>query len=277
MHSNNSWSWSVHVLPSGKIDRTRHPLWPHDSDIRSYDSIIQDHTCDNALILGATPGLRDLASEHSKHVTVVDIQSDMIDRTSTLLRQTTSSREEHYVCDWTEMNFDQRFDLVLADIIWWLFPKHVQHKLAHVISNALTPNGLFVSRMYVQYESSDAPGDILSSYTQTAINNPAQKSESYHTAFLHIACINADPITGKMNGVKTAANIEKYAAGLPPEALETYRRKALFWSNGGFPLYFQSEHEIESSLDEYFQLENSVVVSDYAGAESLPVISWRKR
>ena len=270
------WSGGVSFSDIESVDRSRFPLWPHESDSDSYERLVSScsHPVDTILVLGATPTLREIASRHARRVIVADVNSRMLVSTSALLREADPNREEWIHAFWLDLDLAKgSVDIVFADLIWWFFPTPEQERLRDLLASFLHPNGSFISRFYMRGADERDPGDILREYVELSYQHPAQKDAIYHMAFLRLA--------GRMSGARmlsektVIADFVLRAADEYPECAVDLRDKAGRWKLS-MNLTLQDKETISSCLKHQFRLADEVTPHGYIGADALPVMRWEK-
>lgn len=100
-------------------DKIKDPHKPSSGELRLYErrlKVLFKKGCKRALILGATPGVRDLLAKHGFETTVCDINPNMIRAMTAEMKFKNKRREKIVVANWLTMPFKENsFDLVLAD------------------------------------------------------------------------------------------------------------------------------------------------------------------
>ena len=98
-----------------KWEKTRPPARPSQGEIRVYNQMIKNLSpkIKTALILGATPELRDLLSRQKIKVSLVDFNINMIKAMSLLIKSKT--KEKIFLADWDKKFTDLKFDLIVGD------------------------------------------------------------------------------------------------------------------------------------------------------------------
>ena len=124
-----------------KWQKTLPPARPSRGELRVYNQILKNLSprIETALILGATPELRDLLSHHKIKVSLVDFNINMMKAMSLLKKRKT--KEEIYLADWRKKFTDLKFDLVVGDtalnmLSWADWPRTLKN-----IKEMLTENG----------------------------------------------------------------------------------------------------------------------------------------
>lgn len=99
------------------------------------------------LILGSTSEFRDLAYEQSINATIVDY-SHVYYKESGRTRRHRSRKEKFIHEKWQDMNFKNKFDLIVGDLVIFNLKSHELDGFLQNIARALTKNGLFITKSY---------------------------------------------------------------------------------------------------------------------------------
>lgn len=160
-----------------------------------------------ALVLGATPELRDILASLKVEVSIVDINIEMILAMTELIK--IKNRKEIIVRgNWTNMPFNSDyFDVVLGDLVWGNVPIFLQDNFLKEIKRVLKPNGYFIHKIAViahgwEKKSLD---EVLDKYTKI----PVSKNTAMEL-FCHFLCDVFDPKTGLSDSVKIKNQLKKY-------------------------------------------------------------------
>ncbi len=114
-----------------------------------------------ALVLGATPELRDILARLKAEVSIIDINMEMILAMSKLMKKK-NPNEIIVKGNWVKMPFASNYyDLVMGDIVLPNVPGPEQNKFLKEIKRVLKPRGYFITKMNVipnewQFEPFDA-------------------------------------------------------------------------------------------------------------------------
>ena len=101
-----------------------------------------------ALVLGATPEIRDILKENNYEITIIDINTEMILAMTSLLK--TKNPDEIFVkANWLNNPLaDNYFDVVVGDAILPNIPLKDRTQLLSKINRLLKPNGIFITRAF---------------------------------------------------------------------------------------------------------------------------------
>lgn len=128
------------------------PARPTEGDIRIFERHARRAVRDKtgwALVLGATPELRDLLAKMSFRVTAVDNGLRMLLAMTTLLTQV-AERENLVVGEWLTLPFgDDLFDLIIGDRSFNMLPVSRLDSLMVELWRVLRPEGLLSTSLYV--------------------------------------------------------------------------------------------------------------------------------
>ena len=271
------WQRGVFFTPSGNINRYRFPLWPHQSDLRSYRRTLGDgHHYGTILILGATPGLRDIASECADRVIVADVNRIMLESASTLLHIANADEEIWMEGDWLDIALPTAsVDVVMGDLVWWLFTNEQQNILREKIADMLSTEGLLISRFFFKQQTSKDPLGLLRGYIKEAKRNPGHIPEIYHSAFLALMSTfseSNDPVTCRERVADIVlTNVDDF----PAHSTAYLIQKAIRWREQGPNLVLENRKEILRNFEKFFTLGEELYQNDYAGADTLPILSWQ--
>ena len=129
------------------------PFAPDKSELRAYKSafkLIKDAP-KNALILGATPELRDLAIKHGFKSHAVDLSKDVLKKYSSIMKYKNHKYNIPIVKNWLNMKFkDNFFGIILGDMsLNNLATKKDNLKLVKIMKKVLAPKGMFATRHFL--------------------------------------------------------------------------------------------------------------------------------
>lgn len=100
------------------------------------------------LILGSTPELRDLMFELGAEVTTSDLHKEMVMGLRLIMHHRDKAKEKHIMGNWSRVTLPKNyFDVVVGDIVLANVEYKRQGIFLRNISDALTPNGLFIQKM----------------------------------------------------------------------------------------------------------------------------------
>lgn len=157
--------------------RLTSPARPSEKAQQIYKKVFSAAKPKTALILGATPELRDMTTEQkiSKYV-VADFNLDMIKNNLILCSKASMENEIWIKSDWLDLPLEKKsFDCVLGDLI--LGQTQNQKELLFAISKLLAPRGFFITRVHIANENlADTDiNNIIESVLKKDIKNPVQK------------------------------------------------------------------------------------------------------
>ncbi|MBT3538834.1 hypothetical protein HOF40_04345 [Candidatus Parcubacteria bacterium] len=139
-----------------KVYRTMPPPGPPSkSELKIYERFVKNVSKQGSqtevLILGSTPGLRDLCVKYHLKYTCVDYHKENYRIAKTAMKY---RNEDVYgslvVSDWKKMKLDKKFDLILGDIASGVTPFKDWNKLWSVVSGILKDNAICVHRTWMR-------------------------------------------------------------------------------------------------------------------------------
>jgi len=144
-HINKKKEWQDYAKVWGYFQS---PWVPSSERIRIYGKLIKKYSKGReALLLGATPAIRDLLAKLKFRVTVVDISPLMIKAMSSLRKM--KSREKVIIANWLTIRLNKKFDLIIGDtVINNLHPKEYV-RFFRRIRNFLQDDGVFINQSVV--------------------------------------------------------------------------------------------------------------------------------
>lgn len=126
--------------------RVLNPPWkPSVERVGLYRELIKKYVKgEKALVLGATPEIRDLLAKLKFKVTLLDISLPMV-RAMTFLKKT-KNKEKIIIGDWLKAKLNERYDLVIGDsVITNLLPSQYT-KFFKQVQRFLKNDGIFISQ-----------------------------------------------------------------------------------------------------------------------------------
>ncbi len=136
-------NWEKHITRPGRPCLSQLQIWR-----QAIKENIKNPKEAKALILGATPELRDLVLDLGMESVTIDINKNMMKAMSELVKNKNRSKEKRIVKNWFEIEFkDNSFDLVLGDAaLGQVSNKAKMEKLLKKIVKALKSEGLLLIR-----------------------------------------------------------------------------------------------------------------------------------
>jgi len=130
-----------------KWGKTLPPARPSRGDLKVYDRHIEElpFRPRNALVLGATPEIRDLLARKKIQVTISDFNINMIKAMSLLCK--TKSKERILLANWMKKFTDDKFDLILSDAGLNMLNWKDWEKTLGNIRDMLTPRGYVLQKI----------------------------------------------------------------------------------------------------------------------------------
>lgn len=125
------------------------PEHPSPEDLEWYDRFIGGvENRSRALLLGATPRLRELLARQREHgeTFVADFSARMLRATTHELAPAVCAAETRIIANWMEISPALRFDLILGDVVLQQFSPELESSFLEKISRHLNPGGACIMR-----------------------------------------------------------------------------------------------------------------------------------
>lgn len=157
-----------------KWAKTLPPARPSLGDLRAYNQLLKpvSQKIKTALVLGATPELRDLLAKYKFKVSLVDNNINMIKALSLLRKRKT--KEQIFLADWRKKFTNQKFDLIVSDtginmLSWVDWPRTFKN-----IQNMLTKDGVSLQKIAFQnpQQKNMASHDIIKRWQGKKLKTP---------------------------------------------------------------------------------------------------------
>jgi SAM-dependent methyltransferase len=257
------------VWPPALVDFWRNyvpPCRPSRFDLDLGSSFLEEVRARNdrkpeVLILGSTNEFRDWAFEERCRVTVVDNSQQFHDRISQDRRHPSGS-ETFILRDWLDLTFQDRFDLVLGDLVVGNIWSPELPKFLSVIYNSLAPGGCFQTKSFFYNKESSTPvfADLVKDFSR---KNGSRDPFPYFAYALTVHC--RDPESGILDfsDMYDAISAEVINGRLPDWVLERY--KELGWGDGS-KIFFE--------VIDLQQWRNLLVARFDSNEERLGPYSW---
>src|SRR3989338_7272727 len=147
------------------------PMRPSPFDIDAYRKLASSAgRIERALVLGATPELRDLLAEmRIPTIIVADYSAEMIAGMSSYLKRANAEREIWIKCDWATLPLPSgTIDLIIGDLPFDQIPRNRLGKLGRYLRRLLASNGNVVARVHFPNEkfATLSPQEIITETLQ---------------------------------------------------------------------------------------------------------------
>lgn len=268
--------WSRYA--QGWSDRCS-PWRPSQGDIDIYQMLAKKKLSGQALLLGATPELRDLIAQSGGKITLIDICPEMINAASKFLRYSNPENENWIIADWCEMPFSSDyFDLVIGDFMWWLLSSPRQKILRDQIARILKPEGVFVSRIHFcdRTRAGQNIEDIIKNNLPRLNRDNSNRSQLREMIISKIVDTTADFHTKRLNIKKAIPVFEKIIAETDDEFLRGFVEELFSRCRNRTDWTAQTKEEIFACLEKKFLIADEEFASDYEDAEFFPILRIEK-
>ena len=150
METRNHWGKNVFIARSDDNKRGYPPGSPGEDELQAYrDFAVRVPDASIGLVMGLTPGVREVISPLTASVTLIDKSQDAIDFLSDAVPDPIRKKERIHLEDWENMPnvLSEKVDIVMGDGVFAnLLTNQSQLAVLRVIKNVLNPNGRFITR-----------------------------------------------------------------------------------------------------------------------------------
>ncbi len=145
------------------------PHRPSVGELRIYEDYIKKLVKEGkktALVLGATPGIRDILAKYNFEATLLDVNFDMIKAMGSLVRRKKRS-EKIVIGNWIKMPFKENsFDIALGDHSYSNIDFKKWDKLSKEIIRVLKPDGYHIHNMNIALPEKLSFEGLIKKYRQ---------------------------------------------------------------------------------------------------------------
>lgn len=254
--------WEALYTPPGR---------PSSEDCLRYGDYIKRAkrgNCTHALVLGATPEIRNVLHNLSVEVTILDANLEMI-----LAMNTFVARQEEDVLirgNWVENPLaDNFFDMVLGDLTWGNVPRAQWDNFHHTVRRVLKPEGYYIHRVTVIPEQWRVQPieETLRHYGAMPFSQ-----QRHFELFFHLLTDSYNPTTKTMslNGVREILSPVWNGKTNIPGAGRLLERLFAFW--GTLNKSWQTDYpsQLRKEIAPYFTILEEALSHDYLCAETSP-------
>ena len=134
--------WNTYFTPPSRISH---------QEVEKYHEwlkSLKEKGAKTALVLGATPEIRDALNESGYKSTIIDINPEMIQAMNSVMK--TSNPEETIVCsNWLDSTLQSGyFDVIVGDAVLPNLPYSEREKFFSEVKRLLKPSGVFLTRAF---------------------------------------------------------------------------------------------------------------------------------
>ena len=171
METRNHWGKNVFIARSDDDKRGYPPGSPDENELQVYrDFAVRVPNASGGLVMGLTPGVREVMGYLTASVTLIDKSRDAIDFLSDAVPDSVRKKERIHLEDWENMPnvLNRKVDIVMGDGVFAnLLTDQSQIAVLKAIKNILSSNGRFITRNCV------LPTELIPDgvEAQTLINN----------------------------------------------------------------------------------------------------------
>lgn len=232
-------------------------------------------TLAKAMVLGATPEIRDIVLGTGVSLVSIDIHEQILHDMGELMEYKNHPNENLVIGNWLELPFDdERFDFILGDGITNNVFVNEHNKLFSEINRVLKPAGYVLLRDVVRQESH--PRRQIKKIIEVAHNERWHK----YDLWMELYCYNSDCGYNRegqfvdMNEIAGKFEKEFYGRGIFTDEEEQYIKKFM---NGTVKSTFVEEVEWTKRFSEYFELVSVDHPDDFKYCESFKFFLGKKK
>lgn len=261
-------NWEKYYAPPGR---------PSAEDCKHYAEFvkrsIKNKKDTRALVLGATPEIRNLLHNLGIPATIVDINLEMI---LAMNRSVPKAASDIIVCDnWVSNTIaSEQFDVILGDLTWANVPRDQWNKLHKNLQRLLKPGGYYIQRVTLIPDNwkFEPAMEILKKYSRLPYTE-----QRHFELFIHLLINSFDGKTKKISidvirrGLLSVWRNGKIIKQKQiPGADRLLRRIFAFWGNGSKEWQTDYSVNLEKEIALYFTIADKVISKDYLCADALP-------
>lgn len=270
--------WNINGKKWEKIG----PPWrPSKGDLKNYHHLSRSKFRGTILILGSTPEIRDLIARNhktGKNPVLVDMNLSMLEKMSHFLVDAKPENETWIVADWCDAPFSHGyFDLILADMTWWVISVKKQKVLAKKIATWLKPDGKFISRVRVlDYKRHQSKAEnVVADHLQLLREKiyPTNLIRDSLVSFLHD--ITTDRKNKRIRRKETKRQLLRFSKTAGRIVEKKFLEEATKWLTGA-DWTSQTMEEIFETTKKYLIPQKICHAYDY-DSTGYPIIEFRKR
>ncbi|MBW2982298.1 class I SAM-dependent methyltransferase [Candidatus Woesearchaeota archaeon] len=232
-----------------------------------------------ALVLGATPALRDILAKFNLEVTIVDINKKMIKAMNRLIAH--KKKEKIVESNWLKMPFpDNHFDIILGDLTISNLDAKNQPRFFKEVKRILKPTGYWIHRIFLmplgwKFESTET---VLKRFSK--IKHPYDRNTEL---FAYLAYNIYNKKTHEIDTSKVKKVLDKYwkknryVYPKSPKVEELMNRAYQMWKPFKKVWYLGTKKEIFSRLSKFFKIIKEDYAKDHYFGKSFIVIVCRPK
>jgi len=226
------------------------PSRPSASEVEIFESRIKElPESSHILLLGSTPEIRDLAAKYGLKITIVD-WSEEIFKALKLLTGNKDYNEGFSKQDWREMEFSEKFDMIIGDCAITVVPYQDVEKVLNNIERALKEDGIVVQRIWVRHENQKYSLEDVVKIFKERPENLHWYTSMLFPVLLHYYDAERESLSGEELYQKMQKDYED--GKVPKELLDLFS----LVRNHKTPNNVLLKKNLESLLEKYFKITN---------------------
>lgn len=246
-----AWNWGKDITTPARPCHNLLKIW--EEIVKKISRKIKNP---KALILGATPELRDLVIKYNFESNACDINPNMLEAMDKLMKYKKHPKNKKIIANWLELKLSENtFDIILGHLVLeQILSKKDLKKLLNKLKNLLKPTGFFLICVLVkEKKKAEIVGNKWTEWIERYKNKEISNSELY--LFLKYYS-DWNPFFKSPAVVGTADLFQKlsrlYKQGKIPRSFYQWWERSL--GSKDKPAFIFLRKDLERLLEEYFQL-----------------------
>ena len=233
---------------------------PSKSELKVYEKFVKplkNKRGARVLVLGSTPGLRDLCLKYKMRHLCVDHYKDNFYIAKTVLKY--KGKENLLVSDWRKMKLKDKYDLVLGDIAFPMVPYRDWDKLFSSLQKSLKDDGLIVHRTWMRKKGHFKN---LAHYLKYVHPKRRKKIHPYTSLLIPFMCYFYNEKKEEILFSQNLNKLEKFVknGSLPQKDLDYMH---LFLDDYKHPSSYPLKPKCENKLKQYFKIKKILKGKDW--------------
>jgi ubiquinone/menaquinone biosynthesis C-methylase UbiE len=258
------------------------PGKPTSEEKKNFYKFIKDAVKKNkdvkALVLGATPAIRDELAKFDIETTLLDINEDMANAMNLLINH--KKKEKFVKGNWIKMPFDNNtFDIVMGDLVLGNIESKYKNDFVKEISRILKPRGQLITRIFSVPKNFKKKSieKICIKFSKMKDDNKIKTGFFAYLLYQHF-----DPITGDIPLSKIKKDLSNYLQKGKYIYKEDIRIEKLMnrtyemWNPFKIVWHTGYKKDIFSYISKQFNIIDEIYAKDHYFGKEFPIIVCKK-
>ncbi|MFA6988447.1 MAG: class I SAM-dependent methyltransferase [Candidatus Gastranaerophilaceae bacterium] len=253
------------------------PFRPSKNDVEIYSNYINKIKNKKALVLGATPEIREILSLLNYKVVVVDASLNMIREMLSLGYKINTKNEKWIVNNWLKLVSifkDEKFDIIIGDLVLRNIDYKKQEKFLFNVSEVLNEGGLFVTRIHYRKKNNISSDKIVEKVFNNYLHFSNKKIEDIITSrlFDNFVKDRQKKVDKKLFSHFVESKIPEFSNRKKKIFINIY----LKWGRGPRTWTQRNRSEVKALLKARFDIKKIVIAKDYIDSDLYPIYILQK-